>query len=97
MDKEKELELLARKKELERYFGFSDKTPNKDVSLHGELKTIKNTLVANHKKDVKEALNKAHKLCPACGKEKPLSAFYADRKSYTGYSSHCKACSAKKK
>jgi NAD-dependent SIR2 family protein deacetylase len=90
-------ELLERKKELERYFGFSDKTPNKDVSLHGELKTIKNTLADNHNKEVREAMAKAHKLCPACGKEKPLSAFYADRKSYTGYSSHCKACSAKKK
>lgn len=35
------------------------------------------------------------KICPKCGKELPVTSFYIDRKTKSGYASYCKACSVK--
>jgi hypothetical protein len=85
-------DLVDRKKYLEGVLNITKTSPNVDVSLHYELKSIKKKLAADKAKATRNALTKAHKLCPACGKEKPLTAFYKDDKTYTGYSSKCKVC-----
>ena len=43
-------------------------------------------------KAVKESLSKGAKTCAKCGEDKKLFDFYADKKSYSGYSSYCKEC-----
>lgn len=32
------------------------------------------------------------KICPKCGKELPVTSFYIDRKTKSGYASYCKRC-----
>lgn len=44
------------------------------------------------KAKIKEAMSKGHKLCTACNEEKSLSDFNVDKKTFTGYSTWCKAC-----
>lgn len=44
------------------------------------------------KAKIKDALSKGHKLCTKCDESKSLFEFDVDKKTYTGYSSWCKAC-----
>jgi hypothetical protein len=98
MNNEHIKELYRKKKELEEHlkpYEFSSSV--KDISKWDDLRKVKQEIQDYYHQGKKNVLMKAHKLCPACGQEKPLSAFAPDNKSYTGYSSKCRACSAKKK
>jgi hypothetical protein len=85
-------ELLDRKKFIEEKLSFKNTAEYRSAHLHDELKLIKKKLSENKREGTRKALAKAHKLCTACGQEKPLNAFYVDRNSYTGYTSKCKGC-----
>jgi hypothetical protein len=89
-------DLVDRKKYLESQLSFANHG-YKDPQLHTDLKNVKKQLSENKKESTRKALAKAHKICTACGQEKPLNAFYVDNRSYTGYSSKCKSCEPKKK
>jgi len=91
-------ELYLQQEELENYLAIDKFSKTfKDVTKWDELKKVKQQIQDYNKQGMKNVLTKAHKICSACGKEKPLSAFAPDNKSYTGYSSKCRVCSAKKK
>lgn len=40
----------------------------------------------------KALLDKSLKTCGKCKEDKPLSCFHEDKKTFTGYASHCKEC-----
>lgn len=44
------------------------------------------------KAKVQESLSKGHKLCTSCNQELSLDNFNVDKKTFTGYSTWCKAC-----
>jgi hypothetical protein len=88
-------ELLDRKKFIEGKLSFSNTDEYTCCSLHDELKLIKKQLSESKRESARKVLAKAHKLCTACGQEKPFNAFYVDRNSYTGYTSKCKVCLSK--